>query len=383
MAFGLFLVIICSILIAISICRKRVLSFLCARSNVYFLAGLILIIIMGFRSFLFNDLFDFERFIYSIGFLILAMIGAICWVAIIESFPASVFLGSLRLACYLFLITAFISLIGYSPFFPDAVIPVVFFRETSHFALIFAPYLLAVLVLSSLKERCILVALSLIYSLIAVPNVTLISSLVFCMLVLVSFRKAVLGLILLAALVYYRGDSLYFIERLSFFDAETINLSTLVYQSAIERMLLALDHSSGLGVGFQQFGIVGDQGLVMLQLAALDADGLNQLDGGLVLSKFVGEMGVFAVIALLLYLIYCYRYLKSLHFISLSLATKKDAKAIFFMAIYVAFALQFFIRGTGYFSPGGFLFLISLVWISLNNSNASRVENKLERTLKV
>ena len=49
----------------------------------------------------------------------------------------------------------------------------------------------------------------------------------------------------------------------------------------------------------------------------------------------------------------------------------------------MAFALQFFIRGTGYFSPGGFLFLISLVWISLNNSNASRVENKLERTLKV
>lgn len=382
MAFGLLLVIICSILIAISICRKRVLSLLCARSNVYFLVVLILIIIFGFRSFLFNDLFDFERFIYSVGYLILAIIGAICWVAIIESFPALIFLRSLRLTCYLLLTTAFISLTGYSPFFPDAVIPVVFFSETSHFALIFAPYLLAVLALSSFKERCILVALSLIYSLTAVPNVTLISSLVFCMLVLVSFKKAALGLILLAALIFFRGDSLYFIERLSFFDMETINLSTLVYQSAIERMLLAVYQSNGLGVGFQQFGIVGDQGLVMLKMAALDADGLNQLDGGLVLAKFVGEMGVLAIIALLFYLIYCYRYLKYIHFINLSLATEKDAKIIFFMAIYVAFALQFFIRGTGYFSSGGFLFLASLVWISLNNSKVSCVENILERTSK-
>lgn len=382
MAFGLMLVIIFSILIAISISRKKVISLLCARSNVYFLVGLILIIIMGFRSFLFNDFFDFERFIYSVGYLILSIIGAISWVAIIESFPALIFLRSLRLACYLFLITAFISLTGYSPFFPNAVIPVVFFKETSHFALIFAPYLLAVLVLSSVKERYILIVLSLIYSLIVVPNVTLISSLVFCMLVLVSYRKAILGLILLVALIFYRGDSLYFIERLSFFDVETINLSTLVYQSAIERMLLAVHQSYGLGVGFQQFGIVGDQGLVMQKLAALDADGLNQLDGGLVLAKFVGEMGIFATIALLFYLIYCYRYLKCLSFISLSLATKKDAKTIFFMAIYVTFAVQFFIRGTGYFSSGGFLFLTSLVWISLNNSNVNCVEHKLERTSK-
>jgi len=147
-------------------------------------------------------------------------------------------------------------------------------------------------------------------------------------------------------------------------------------------MLLAVYQSNGLGVGFQQFGIVGDQGLVMLKMAALDADGLNQLDGGLVLAKFVGEMGVLAIIALLFYLIYCYRYLKYLHFISLSLATKKDAKIIFFMAIYVAFALQFFIRGTGYFSSGGFLFLASLVWISLNNSNINCVEHELERASK-
>lgn len=147
-------------------------------------------------------------------------------------------------------------------------------------------------------------------------------------------------------------------------------------------MLLAVYQSYGLGVGFQQFGIVGDQGLVMQKLADLGADGLNQLDGGLVLSKFVGEMGVFAVVALLFYLIYCYRYLRCLRFISLSLTQKKDARNIFFMAIYVTFAMQTFIRGTGYFSSGGFLFLTSLIWISLTNLNVNYVKNELQWTSK-
>lgn len=126
MGFGLALVIVSNILIAVLMCPKRILTFLCAKSNVYFLAGLMLMVILGIRSFLFNDSFDFERFLYSTGFLISCIIGAICLVAIIVSFSVNIFFRSLRVVCYLFLITAFISMTGYSPFFPDAVIPVVF-----------------------------------------------------------------------------------------------------------------------------------------------------------------------------------------------------------------------------------------------------------------
>lgn len=46
---------------------------------------------------------------------------------------------------------------------------------------------------------------SLIYCLIAVPNLTLISSLIICVLILVSFRKAILGLTLLASFIFYRA----------------------------------------------------------------------------------------------------------------------------------------------------------------------------------
>ncbi len=367
MALGLLLVIIYSILTAALIYHDRVLSLLGAKISAYLLAVTILIISLCLRSSLFNDSFDYERFIYSFGFLILSIIGAICWVAIIDSFPVRIFWKSLRLNCYLLLFIAFISLTGYSPFFPDAAIPVIFFMETSHFALIFAPYLLTVLVFSNVKEKYILIALSFAYTFTAVPNLTLMVVLLLSLFVTFSFRVILLILALLAAFIFFKDNSFYFSERLSIHNVETSNLSTLVYQSSIERMQLAFHQSYGLGVGFQQFGIIGDQGLMMKKLSDLNVDGLNLLDGGLVASKFVGEFGIFAVVLLLFYLIYFYRYFKYLRFARLDLITVNNSKIIFFMAIYVMFAVQFFVRGTAYFSSGGFLFLASLIWLSSNN----------------
>jgi hypothetical protein len=146
------------------------------------------------------------------------------------------------------------------------------------------------------------------------------------------------------------------------------NLSTLVYLSGWERAYLNFEDTFGLGVGFQQFGIIGSRGEIMETVEELGAEDLNLLDGGAVAPKFIGEFGLLGVIMLLVYLVYFARNAKWLREVSFSEIPPRECRKVFFLSCFVMYCIDLFVRGTGYFSSSGFLFIASLMWIILVKS---------------
>lgn len=143
------------------------------------------------------------------------------------------------------------------------------------------------------------------------------------------------------------------------------NLSTLVYLSGWERSYLNFEETFGLGVGFQQFGIIGSRGEIMQSIGELGAEDLNLLDGGAVAPKFIGEFGLLGVVMLFAYLVYFAKSAKWLREVSLGGIPAPACRRVFFLSCFVIYCIDLFVRGTGYFSSSGFLFISSLMWIIL------------------
>lgn len=140
-------------------------------------------------------------------------------------------------------------------------------------------------------------------------------------------------------------------------------MSTLVYLSGWERAYLNFNDTFGLGVGFQQFGIVGSPGEMMESLGALGAENLNLLDGGAVAPKFIGEFGLLGVAMLLVYLVYFAKSARWLRKVSMGEVALQARPRVFFLSCFVMYCIDLFVRGTGYFSSSGFLFVASLIWL--------------------
>jgi hypothetical protein len=92
---------------------------------------------------------------------------------------------------------------------------------------------------------------------------------------------------------------------------------------------------------------------------------MNLFDGSFVASKFISEFGILAVMVLVAYLVYFAKSFRWLHEVSMNGGETVDCRKVFFLACFVMFFIDLFLRGTGYFSSSGFLFIASLVWIGL------------------
>ena len=154
----------------------------------------------------------------------------------------------------------------------------------------------------------------------------------------------------------------YFLNRIDF--AETKNLSALVFLSGWERAFLNLKDTFFYGVGFQQFGIVGELGSYQKILGSLGFEKLNLYDGRSTGSKLIGELGILGIALISIYLIY---------FIKIFLTLKKiinkntSLQFVFFASIFLMSSVEFFIRGVGYFSPTMFLFFASIMFFMKKN----------------
>lgn len=369
MSLGVTVISILSIAMAIFLFRKDSINLRFSRSNIIISILLFVFIVFhGMISLVLNQQFNFAKFIYSLIFIVAVYLGVYFWVYCIQSFSEKILEKAIFINYFLLLGMGFLSLTGYSPFFKEAIIPVLFFGETSHFALAFAPYFFAVNILSDFKRKYLLTLLTFMYVISAVPNVTLFIVLLISMIFVFSYKSIFFIAIAIIFLVIFKGDATYFVDRLNLFANDNYNLSALVYQSAFERAVLAISSTYGYGVGFQQFGFIGEQGLVADRLTTLGAEGLNQFDGGVVAAKFIAEFGVFALVALVAYMVYFFHLLKNLRFISFNVKDKIPmTRYIFFTSIYFSSFVCIFIRGTGYFSASGFLFLGSLIWLASNN----------------
>ncbi len=315
----------------------------------------------GLNSFV-SDEFDFSRFWQSLALLIICIFGALFMARLTQRVSASQADLAVKIVFIGLCLSGLAGILGYSPFSsPNFSKPVLFFGEPSHFALGFLPFLLYITVVSTWRLRLLYVSASLLMAFL-LQNLTLVIGVGLVIVVTFSFRR-ILTLIPLFVIALFTLNIGYYTERLDI-SKENQNLSMLVYLQGWEQAQLNLVDSDGRGVGFQQFGIIGDRGEITDEIVKLAGGDLNIFDGGSVAPKIVGEFGIVGVMALLIYLFYFVTKVKWLHHVSMIGITSNEYKHIFFTSSFLMFSVDLFIRGTGYFSPSSFLFMTSLMWMN-------------------
>jgi hypothetical protein len=233
--------------------------------------------------------------------------------------------------------------------FPKSIFP---FTETSHFALAFFPILL---------YRCVRArGLRQLAWLAAVFAIALwmesLSLLVGAVLATIACRRALLLTLsaLAVAAVGMPFELAYFTSRLDFSGA-VMNLSNLVYIQGWQLVGESLERSSNWGIGFQQLGH-RDTDAAAADLIRQVTNGVdaNLTDGSFVFSKLASEFGVIGIILSVAYLIGAARCMSSLR--------RRTAGSLttFARCVVVAYFVDMFVRGTGYFTQSTLLFITAV-----------------------
>lgn len=263
----------------------------------------------------------------------------------------SVFLG-----LYSFLLDQ--NFLGYDQY-PKSVFP---FAEPSHYVITLGPILFASGFFFSLKSRAALIFFTLSFAILS-PSVTMV---LFSLLMIVfffkwSWIKVILIFPFILMLFYFlllSEQGSYFIDRLSFSDSST-NLTALVYMQGWSDMVFALQESNWLGIGFQNLGILSPSYYGEL-IYSLAGEYKNRNDGGFLASKIISEFGILGILFICFYFLTVIK--SSLFLIKI---IKRDSVNcyssvyVFSNAVIVAFFIELFARGSGYFTPGFFLVLVS------------------------
>jgi hypothetical protein len=126
----------------------------------------------------------------------------------------------------------------------------------------------------------------------------------------------------------------------------------------------------GFGIGFQQLGILGERSflkdLIFLASGAIEWD--IKFESFLVAPKLISEFGIFSLIFFILYI---KTFFKGLSYLleSISLAPSKiNYKSLLMVCFFVSFAINLFIRGTGYFTPSTFFLICACIYFYLSNT---------------
>ena len=367
MAAGLLLIL------GLYICMFLALSVIGRKFQSLGAGALLIAVVMGVIMFqsiislLAHDDFDFERFSQTYLFLIIFLLGAFSFVLLAQKVPKFQTNFAVRLVFYVLLLSSIAAILNFRPFSSGQSKPVFFFSEPSHFALNFLPFLLYMTVTSSPKMKLLLLLLSYAIALL-LENLTLVFGITLIVGLVIPLRRLLFLSPIAVMLILFTAVNLdYYSSRVDF-SSDNQNLSTLVYLSGWERAYLSFNDTFGLGIGFQQFGIIGNRGEKMESLGALGVENLNLLDGGSVAPKFIGEFGLVGVAMLLAYLFYFAKSARWLRKISLGEVALQARPRVFFLSCFVMYCIDLFVRGTGYFSSSGFLFVASLMWIILVKS---------------
>lgn len=237
--------------------------------------------------------------------------------------------------------------------------PVVIFSEPSHFALAYLPMLMFRLATAKRSTQWVIVGVALalaatLQSLTFVAGILLASALFLR-------RGALILLVCALAIVVPLVDLSYYAARLDF-SADSTNISALVFMQGWQNAWVNFRDTYGLGVGFQQFGIADSVGDIANRVAdLLGGSYINLRDGGSTAAKLIGEFGVAGLLIIVLYLRAAILAVRSIRDAQTRPVADRDISGIFFNSMLIAYSAELFIRGLGYFSPGGFLALAALI----------------------
>lgn len=326
-------------------------------------AILCIILLQGFISFIMKDAFDLKRFLQSYIFLILYILGVLSFLKLAITISCAQADMAIKFVFYVLLLTATLSLLNFSPFSSNQNNPVFFFSEPSHFAIVFLPLLLYITIRSESTSFIFFIFLLMYLVVLVLQSLVLIIGITFILFISVRLSKIIIFTPIAIALIFINLEGLdYYISRVQL-SSESQNLSVLAYLSGWERAYLNFKETYGLGVGFQQFGIVGSRGDIQEILRTNSAPDLNLMDGGALATKLIGEFGALGIVALALYLTYFINVLSQLRKQVLGGTKHQIGLSIFFLSSFVMYFIELFFRGVGYFSPSGYIFIASIVWL--------------------
>lgn len=152
-------------------------------------------------------------------------------------------------------------------------------------------------------------------------------------------------------------DLSYYAERLDFDWATSTNLSALVYVQGWQMLDEALHKSLGWGIGFQQLGIVYTNVPATIRINVLLGRDANLQDGGFILSKIGGELGILGLLLVAVYLYVAARSFLRLRAVAKPGTEISDAE-LFARACVIGYLVEMAVRGTNYFT-GTFLLLLA------------------------
>lgn len=252
------------------------------------------------------------------------------------------------------------------------------FLEPSHFATFFGVFFLIFFV-SNIKtsSRIYSIAFTLVISML-IPNTTMLAyiAIALAILMLSSRSKKIILMIpiliasMLALFTIISADS-YFTDRVNF-SIDNTNTSALVYMQGFDDTKNSLAITDGLGLGFQMLGTqpASVYSYAIAKSMGSSSSELNRSDGGFFAAKLISEFGAFGIILTAIFIAIIG---KSIFKIRSILNKNKENTDFITIAAYtstIAFSVEFFVRGAGYFSPGFFIFLVSLAFIKSKNTKS-------------
>jgi hypothetical protein len=230
--------------------------------------------------------------------------------------------------------------------FPKSMFP---FTEVSHFSLAFTPILLYFCARAKRSHSLWWV----IGGFAVALSLQSLALLVGCLLAALICRRLLLvavaaGLLLVAGLPL--GIE-YYASRLNF-SGSVLNLSNLVYVQGWEMVPESFARTLGWGLGFNQLGIRGTNVPASVFIHAITGgDEANLTDGSFVFAKLASEFGVLGVLLSFVYLFAAARCVRALR------TGGGRAAIVLSQCVVVAFGVDMFVRGAGYFVQSTFLFI--------------------------
>ena len=277
--------------------------------------------------------------------------------------------------CFLLLVVfAMLGVVGLQPPTTAAYSKPVFpFTEPSHLTLVFTPFLIFSCV-SSVPWKRILYLIVAVLGAAFLENLTLVAACVLTTLVCLRLRHILLMIIFLAPIIL-SSDLSYYTERLVF-DSTSQNLSALVYLQGWQMLNESWESTNGMGLGFQQLGVLGTNASAADQINRLLDNSLNLLDGGFNLAKILSEFGIFGAIFIVAYLYYLWRALKVLRS-AVGASQQHSTVLLFASSCIVSYLIELLLRGAGYFTSTSVLLVSALfIWNTMRRSTLKFYLNK-------
>lgn len=322
----------------------------------------VIIIAHAALSDLLTQMVDFQRLALSLLMLLIDLIAAGLAARCIEKTNPASLIRAANAGLVFLSVIGVASLLGAPAIGPQhSEKSIVTFAEPSHYGLAYLPLLLFRVATCSRKHQIMLLGFSVVLG-AALQSLTIIAG-VFLIACVLLQSIPLIFLMLCAGAGALALDLTYYISRLTF-SSDSENLSTLVFLQGWDNAQINFRETNGFGVGFQQFGIAGSTGEIAERISELIGDSISLRDGGSTATKLVGEFGALGLVLILALVMKMAAAALYIRRVQRTPAATRDTTTLLFASVIVSYLVELFMRGTGYFSPGGFLLVAGIIGLS-------------------